>query len=82
MSIELPSEDLLRVMLRALKSETENPATHRSKVSIKGKDRSLIIQMEANDTSALRATINSFLRLVVVVRDTYETSIHLENMQV
>jgi KEOPS complex subunit Pcc1 len=76
--IELSSEKLLRVLLKALLPETKKPTTSRSKVSVEGKGRKLTIRIEAKDTSALRATLNSYLRWVALVKDTYEVAVNLE----
>jgi len=76
--LELPSENLLKVLLKALLPETKKPTTSRSKVSIEGKGKKLTIQIKAKDTSALRATLNSYLRWAVLVKDIYNVAASLE----
>ncbi|MDH5448281.1 MAG: KEOPS complex subunit Pcc1 [Candidatus Bathyarchaeota archaeon] len=76
--LELPSEKLLKVLLKALLPETKKPTTSRSKVSVEGEGKKLTIRIEAKDTSALRATLNSYLRWVALVKDTYEVAVSLE----
>jgi KEOPS complex subunit Pcc1 len=76
--IELPSQKLADVLLAALTPETQKPATSRSKVSLEGGERILTMKVEAEDTSALRSTLNSYLRWVALVRDTYEAAVNIE----
>jgi tRNA threonylcarbamoyladenosine modification (KEOPS) complex Pcc1 subunit len=59
----------LQVVLQALKPETETSSTHRSKVIMTAEGQSLVLDFRANDTSALRAAINSYLRLIGVAMD-------------
>jgi len=76
--LELPSERLAKIMLKALLPETKKKVTPRSKVYVKEEGKNLIIQVEADDTSALRAAVNSYLRWVALVKDTYEATISVE----
>ena len=64
--LNFSSEKQLKVVLGALKPETETSATPRSKVHMKTEDQSLILEFRAKDTSALRASMNSYLRLIGV----------------
>jgi len=52
----------LKVIFHALEPETKNLPTHRSKVSLKLRNSSLVLKIDAKDTGALRATANAFLR--------------------
>ena len=63
------SEKQLQVVLQALKPETETSSTHRSKVIMTAEGKSLVLDFMAKDTSALRAAINSYLRLIGVAMD-------------
>jgi tRNA threonylcarbamoyladenosine modification (KEOPS) complex Pcc1 subunit len=56
----------LQVVLKALKPETETSSTHRSKVYMTTEGQGLVLDFRAKDTSALRAAINSYLRLIGV----------------
>ena len=76
--LRLQSENHLDVVLKALKPETEKPLTSRSRVQIKGKEKTLKLIFEAKDTSALRAMINSYLRWIALVNDTWTV---MENLQ-
>ena len=64
--LNFSSEKQLNVVLGALRPETETSSTPRSKVHMKTEDQSLILEFRARDTSALRAAINSYLRLIGV----------------
>jgi len=64
--LNFSSEKQLKVVLGALRPETETSATPRSKVHMKTKDQTLILEFMAKDTSALRAAMNSYLRLIGV----------------
>jgi KEOPS complex subunit Pcc1 len=64
--LEFLSEKQLKVVLEALKPETETSSTNRSKVHMKTNNQSLILEFNARDTSALRASMNSYLRLIGV----------------
>ena len=69
--IKFQSEGHLSVALKALKPETEKPLTSRSRVQIRGEGKVLTLIFEAQDTSALRAITNSYLRWVALVNDTW-----------
>jgi tRNA threonylcarbamoyladenosine modification (KEOPS) complex Pcc1 subunit len=65
--LSFSSEKQLKVVLDALKPETQTPSTRRSKVQMKGEGNSLTLDFRARDTSALRAAINSYLRQIGMV---------------
>jgi tRNA threonylcarbamoyladenosine modification (KEOPS) complex Pcc1 subunit len=64
--LNFSSEAQLKAVLEALKPETETSTTSRSKVDMNTENQTLILDFRANDTSALRAATNSYLRLIVV----------------
>ena len=64
--LNFSSEKQLQVVLQALKPETETSSTSRSEVQLKTENQSLILEFRAKDTSALRAAMNSYLRLIGV----------------
>jgi len=64
--LNFSSEKQLKAVLGALRPETETSSTPRSKVHMKTEAQSLILEFKANDTSALRASMNSYLRLIGV----------------
>ena len=64
--MKFSSEKQLKVVLGALKPETETSSTSRSKVGMKTEGQTLILDFRTTDTSALRAATNSYLRLIGV----------------
>jgi tRNA threonylcarbamoyladenosine modification (KEOPS) complex Pcc1 subunit len=64
--LNFSSEKQLNVVLGALKPETDTSSTSRSKVDMKTVGQTLILDFTATDTSALRAAMNSYLRLIGV----------------
>jgi tRNA threonylcarbamoyladenosine modification (KEOPS) complex Pcc1 subunit len=64
--LNFSSEKQLNVVLGALKPETDTSSTSRSKVDMKTEGQTLILDFTATDTSALRAAMNSYLRLIGV----------------
>ena len=57
-------ERLLAAVEVALKPESESPSSDRSKTEVGIFDGKLIIRTYASDTTALRASLNSYLRWV------------------
>jgi tRNA threonylcarbamoyladenosine modification (KEOPS) complex Pcc1 subunit len=64
--LKFSSEKQLKVVLEALRPETDTSTTSRSKVQMNAEDQSLVLEFNATDTSALRAAMNSYLRLIGV----------------
>ena len=64
--LDFSSDKQLQVVLDALNPETEISSTKRSEIQMKTENQCLILEFFANDTSALRASMNSYLRLVGV----------------
>jgi tRNA threonylcarbamoyladenosine modification (KEOPS) complex Pcc1 subunit len=64
--LNFSSEKSLNVVLGALKPETETSSTSRSNVDMNTEGQMLILDFRATDTSALRAAMNSYLRLIGV----------------
>ena len=56
----------------SLRPEEELPESARCKVSITCRKNVLCLEMNADDTVALRAALNSFLRWAMVARDVIE----------
>jgi len=57
-------EKMLKVIETALIPETDSPSSDRSETRVIVEDNQLIIQTCASDTTALRASLNSYLRWV------------------
>jgi tRNA threonylcarbamoyladenosine modification (KEOPS) complex Pcc1 subunit len=64
--LNFSSDKSLNVVLGALKPETETSSTSRSNVDMNTEGQMLILDFRATDTSALRAAMNSYLRLIGV----------------
>ena len=71
-SLNFSSEKQLKAVLGALKPETETSTTSRSKVDMKTENQTLVLEFRAKDTSALRAAMNSYLRLIVVAMNLHK----------
>jgi tRNA threonylcarbamoyladenosine modification (KEOPS) complex Pcc1 subunit len=66
--IEAP-KDAVEIIISALKPELETGISDRSKVVIEASGRGLIIRVTANDVTALRAAVNSYLYWVQGIID-------------
>jgi tRNA threonylcarbamoyladenosine modification (KEOPS) complex Pcc1 subunit len=66
--IEAP-KDAVEIIIGALKPELETGISDRSKVVIEASGRGLIIRVTANDVTALRAAVNSYLYWVQGIID-------------
>lgn len=69
--LKLPSKRSLEIVYRALMPETARPATTRSKAHLKTEGLFLVLTIEAEDTVALRAAINAYLRWISAVCDVF-----------
>lgn len=67
--LNFSSQKQLEVVLQALKPETETSSTSRSEVDMTVEGQNLVLDFRAKDTSALRAAVNSYLRLIGVAMD-------------
>ena len=56
--------DLLDAIKTALIPEAESPSSERSRTEVTIQDNELVIETFASDTTALRASLNSYLRWV------------------
>ena len=62
--LKFSSKEKLQTVLNSLKPEAKNPATTRARTLLKEKDGSLVLSVEADDTVALRASLNAYLRWI------------------
>ena len=69
--IEL-NDKLLGVIETALVPEAETPSSDRSKTEVMIEENYLVIVTRASDTTALRASLNSYLRWVDGIRNIVE----------
>lgn len=67
-SLHFPSERILQATLQALKPETRATLSRRCRTQIQAKGNYLTLTIEAHDTSALRAAINSYLRWMLLTQ--------------
>ncbi len=64
LTLNFNSEKQADTILAALSPEANEPPTHRSTVKLQKNGTSLILTAEAEDTVALRATLNAYLHWV------------------
>jgi tRNA threonylcarbamoyladenosine modification (KEOPS) complex Pcc1 subunit len=62
--LRFSSEKHLNTLLNALAPEAGAPPTSRAKTILEKKGEFLILKVEAEDTVALRATLNAYLRWI------------------
>jgi len=67
--VPLPDPRLAEAALRALKPEAEKPATGRFRAEVRLEGEVLVVHIEAKDTSALRAALNSFVSWIQALTD-------------
>ena len=70
--LRFSSERQLEIATRALQPETRNPPTKRSIATLEKEGTLLILKVEANDTNALRAALNAYLRWIESIKDILE----------
>ena len=62
--LKFSSEKPLTTLLDALMPEANAPVTRRAKVKLEGDGLFLLLNVEADDTVALRSTLNAYLRWI------------------
>jgi KEOPS complex subunit Pcc1 len=62
--LNFSSDKQLQVVLQSLKPEIETSTTRRSNFQMATDGQTLVLDFVAKDTSALRAALNSYLRLI------------------
>jgi len=67
--LKFPSEKHLAILLKALEPEARSAPTLRSRVQVTGEGSTLTLSFAARDTSALRASINSYLHWIALVNE-------------
>jgi tRNA threonylcarbamoyladenosine modification (KEOPS) complex Pcc1 subunit len=65
--LKFPSDKQLTTLLKALTPEANAPATRRAKVKLKKDGLFLTLTVEADDTVALRSTLNAYLRWIASI---------------
>lgn len=61
--MKLPSTKIAEDIFNALEPETKT-STFRSRADLKKEDATLVLNVEAKDTVALRASLNAYLRWI------------------
>ncbi|MCW4028539.1 MAG: KEOPS complex subunit Pcc1 [Candidatus Bathyarchaeota archaeon] len=62
--LNFPDQKQLTTLLAALSPETHATATRRANVNLQKDENSLVLTVEAEDTVALRATLNAYLHWI------------------
>lgn len=62
--MRFPSQRHLDTVFKALEPEAKTPPTDRSRATLEKEAVSLVLQIEARDTVALRAAANAYLRWI------------------
>lgn len=62
--LRFAAEERLQMVLNALGPEVRNPATRRAGTVLEREGNSLVLNVEADDTVALRASLNAYLRWI------------------
>jgi tRNA threonylcarbamoyladenosine modification (KEOPS) complex Pcc1 subunit len=75
--VTFKDEKQLVASLAALRPEVNAPVTRRARVDLKKKDNLLILSVDADDTVALRATVNAYLRWIASTVNVIELIEHL-----
>ncbi len=68
---------LLVATVAALKPEVNSPVTHRSNVDLQVHECLLVLNIDAEDTVALRAMINTYLRWIASTLNIIEVIEHM-----
>ncbi len=71
--LKLASDKQLTAILNAVKPEADAPATRRATVSLEKDGLFLVLAVEAEDTVALRSTMNAYLRWINSTLNVLET---------
>lgn len=75
--LKFPSERRSRIVFEALMPEVRKTPTMRSRAFLEKEDSFLVLKIKANDTVALRASVNAYLRWINSIVNVLET---LENL--
>jgi len=62
--LQLSSDKHLKTLLDALAPEADSPVAKRARVVLCKEESGLVLEVEARDTAALRASLNAYLRWI------------------
>jgi len=74
--LKFNSEKQLSTLISALTPEANAPVTRRANVKLKKDGSELTLTVEADDTVALRATLNAYLRWIISTINVIEVVDH------
>lgn len=74
--LEFSSEHFADIVYRCIELDVKERLSDRSFANIEKLGREVIVDIYAQDLSALRALINSYLRSLIAILRTYTTLIH------
>lgn len=66
--VEAPA-NIVGVIISSLKPELESGVSERSRVILKSSDKGLVVEVSADDVTALRAAVNSYLYWIQSIID-------------
>jgi tRNA threonylcarbamoyladenosine modification (KEOPS) complex Pcc1 subunit len=78
-SLKFCNPNQLAAMVTALKPETDSPVAHRASVNLQVQDCFLVLTIDAKDTVALRATINTYLRWIASIVNIMATLVYIDS---
>lgn len=70
--IKYPNEREAETAYRALHPETKGVLRYRTRVNVSRSGEHIILTFEARDTTALRASINSYLSWIIALKNVYD----------
>ena len=70
--LKFETEEQLQMVLNALRPEVRNPSTRRAGAVLDREGDALVLNVEADDTVALRASLNAYLRWMNSILDVLE----------
>jgi KEOPS complex subunit Pcc1 len=73
LEIPLESEKMANILYSALSPETESIPSDRATTSVSVKGSSLIVEIDANDLTAMRAALNSYIAWISACMRTMES---------
>ncbi len=62
--LKFATEEQLQIVLNSLNPEAKTPTSHRARTTLKREYNFLVVTIEAEDTVALRASLNAYLRWI------------------
>jgi KEOPS complex subunit Pcc1 len=69
LKVNLPSERISETIQRALEPETKTSLTDRSRMKLSREGKTVTLVFKAEDTTALRASMNSYLNWLHLLLD-------------